>query len=238
MTIRVTMIQTRIGTAGATLTAGQSYNVTDDLANSLVGSGFASYTYAETAWERRPNGAYDGEVRRFTGVGNVPFVEARWNATATQWEPNGRQLMYSADYSTTASGLTPTVALATVVCNAGLLGTNLALDFDLECHGSANGPTARSITLTFGATAVVGEVTALARRFGRQVLLRNAGATNAQTITTKADGEYTSYQSANSAGGAGTEDTTAAINITGSAAYTYAANQTVSLDRYQIWWTK
>lgn len=238
MTIRVTMIQTRIGAAGATLSAGQSYDVADDLAHAFVGSGYASYTYAGNSWERRPPGAYNGEVRNFTGVGNQPFVEARWNSTASQWEPKGRQLIYSADYSTTASGLTPTITLATVSCNAGLLGTNLALEFDLECHGSSNGPTARAITLAFGAASVIGEATALARRFGGQRILRNAGVTNVQTITNKADAEYTPFQSANSAGGSGAEDTTAAINITGSAAYTYGTNQTVSLDRYHIWWTK
>jgi hypothetical protein len=46
VTITVLMLQTRRGDAGATLTAGQSYDLRDDLARELVGLGYAQDTYA------------------------------------------------------------------------------------------------------------------------------------------------------------------------------------------------
>jgi hypothetical protein len=45
VTITVLMLQTRLGDAGATLTAGQSYDLRDDLARELVGLGYAQDTF-------------------------------------------------------------------------------------------------------------------------------------------------------------------------------------------------
>lgn len=239
MTTRVTMLQTRQGDAGASLSSGSSYDVTDALAGQLVGSGAAIYTYALTSFERATAGGYHGERRTFTGLGNVPTVDAVWNATAAVWEPaGGRQPLICDPVTSGTAGLTSAVDMTTLAVPAGLLGLNMGLEIDVAGHSSANTPTARALVLTYGATQILNETTALQRRVGALRVMRNTGTANSQTITNKLDGEYSAQGSANSAGLTAAEDSATRLNLTASLSYTYGTSQTTTVDRYNVWWVK
>lgn len=252
MTTRVTMTQTRQGDSAAVLSSGSTYSIRDDLAHFFVGASYATYADPIDHWRRRTNGGAHGEVRRFGPIDAslshyLPF-EGVWNNADSVFEPrHGRQLLLSADPLVGASSTTPVVAIPQFLCLANLLGTKLALEIDVQIEGSANTPTARSLILTFGSTQVLNEATALSRAVGIAREIRNMGATNSQRISNKADGEYTRYQSANSARLTATEDTTADLVLAASTAvvgtadvfgYTYAGAQTLTRARYNVWWTK
>lgn len=252
MTTRVTMIQTRRGDSGATLSAGSTYSIRDELADGFVGSNYATYADPLNHWRRRTNGGRHGQVREFGPIDAslshyLPF-EAQWNANDNVWEPRGgRVLLLCADPLTGSSAANCSVAVPDFQHLADLLGTKLGYEFDLQLEGSANGPTARSLILTFGSTQFLNESTALHRRFGMTRTVRNKGATNAQSVTNKLDAEYAPYQSANSQAPDMAEETAGDLVIAASStigptangmAYTYAAPQTLTRKHYKVWWVK
>jgi len=224
---------------------GREYDVTDRAGGTRVkntGTAYrevspgASELVTSSTWAARGTGAFVGQVKRITDLGNNPLIEAIWNGT--YWVPRGgEQLFYNLDAEVlTASGTNRTVTFPTVTFPAGLFNiyggflaeylTNLDVD-----------PTAVTDTLTFGSTAIVnntGSATSERRYVGREV--RNRGVANSQILIGRAAAnEAGGYIFGTTGVGTPTENTANALTLTGSVAYTNPTG-IATLHHYRVMW--
>jgi hypothetical protein len=217
---------------------GTLYGNFNGIAWTQVAAGLSGDTsaYTSTTWAQRGAGAFVGQIKRITDLGNKVNVFAVWDGT--YWQPlGGSQTIYGlAAPITGAAGASSVCTLPSITVPAGLLNINAGLDIEIATHTLAStASVANTVSYTFGGFELFGTDRTTNRRIWNARRIMNRNAANVQTVFANASGTGAYEQAANDPKET-TKDSTADIAMAGTATATHATSIQNRVDEFRVRW--